>query len=235
MSAALAGCLYVEDDLHDPLVRARLDAEEAAKGITTPRRSRLWFIVKAWVREVPRDAEAAESLVVHADAEREASLRAAGLRASFEEPPEAPHSSILLREGERGFVAVARGEALHGFRYGRKSVVGDSPMDRGLAVEVAPSADGSLPASCAAQAGVRAELAPLFRETVPGGLPASGGEELIAETLSFRASLGGPEALRLEAAPGAADPVIRSLFFDRPPPDGHGRRRVVWLRVETFR
>jgi hypothetical protein len=216
-----AGCLYY-DEPGDPLAQAVRDAAAAERGVVRRGRGAPWFIVKLWLCDVAADAPAATGPVPEADArlasslpEQRARTRAAGLRVTLALPPKEPHASMLLRGGQTGFAALARGVAVAEFSEDGTAVGGDA-MDVGFVVTVSGRARGR----------ATVELAPAFRDARPGG------EEQSIARLAFGAELAAGEALVLDATPGAVDRTVRALFRDGAPA---GRRRRLHLQVEAFR
>jgi hypothetical protein len=138
------------------------------------------------------------------------------------EAPSPEHASILIREGEWGFLALARGEAVRSFELDGAAYGGESvEADRGLEVLVGPSA--SEPGAARTVL-----LRPVFR-----GLGEKG-EGVRAPGLSFEVGLSEGETLLIDASPDCAEPVVRALFFDLRPGGAPVRRRM-WLQMEVFR
>ncbi|MHC5055803.1 MAG: hypothetical protein ACYTKD_13920 [Planctomycetota bacterium] len=216
-----AGCLYYEEP-DDPFARAMRDAAAAERGVVRRGRRAPWFLVRIWVGDVAADAPVPEGPVPDADARLPSSLpaqreraREAGLRVALSLPPEEPHASILLREGQVGFAAIARGVPVAGFEEAG-STVGGAKVDIGFAVIVS----GDVGRWTAV------ELVPAFRDARPGG------DEQRVARLAFGAGVVEGEALVVDAAPGAADRVVRALFHDGGAP---GRRRRLYVQVAPFR
>ena len=182
--------------------------------------------MKIWLRDVAADAPAPGGPAPDADArllssltEQRARALDAGLRVSLGPPPggppEGPHESIMVREGEVGFAALARG--IEVARPGNEpTTVGGSGIDVGFAVTVSGDVGGR----------IAVELVPALRQGRPGGR-----EERVAR-LAFGAGLAPGEALVIDAAPDAADMDVRALFFEGAP---EGRRLRMHLQVEAFR
>jgi hypothetical protein len=214
-----AGCLYYEEP-DDPLARAMRDAAAAERGIVRRGRGAPWFLVRIWVGDIAADAPVADGPVPDADARLTSSLpaqrertRAAGLRVALALPPEEPHASILLREGQVGFAALARGVSVAEFEEAG-STVGGAKVDVGFAVTV--SGDVGRWAAV--------EIVPALRDGRPGGA------EHRVVRLAFGAAIAEGEALVADS--GAGDRVLRALFHDGGAP---GRRRRLHLQVAPFR
>jgi len=219
------GCLYYEEP-DDPLAQAMRDAAAAERGIVRRGRGAPWFIVKLWLRDVAADAPAATGPVPEADARLVSSLpdqraraRAAGLHVTLALPPKEPHASILLRGGQTGFASLARGVTVAQFDEAG-STVGGTKVDVGFAVTVSGGAGGR----------ATVELVPAFRGARAG--KDGNREEQRITRLAFGAGLAAGEALVLDAAPDAADRIVRALFRDGSPA---GRRRRLCLQLEAFR
>lgn len=221
----LAGCLYYEEP-DGVMARAIRDAAAAERGVVRRGRGAPWFLVKIWVRDVASDAPAPDGPVPDADARLVSSLpaqrertRAAGLRVALSLPPEGPHTSILLREGQIGFVALARGVKGADF-HEVGSTTGESKVDVGFAVTVAGDV-GRLTA---------VELVPALRDARPCGV------ERTIPRLAFGAALAEGEALVIDAAPDAVGRTVRALFFhEGSDEEGPAVRRRLHLQVKPFR
>ena len=205
-----AGCLYYEEP-DDPFAQAVHDAAAAERGIVRRGRGAPWFLVKLWLRDVDANAPPAAGPAPEVDAR----VRAAGLRVTLALPPKEPHASILVRRGQTGFAALARGVTVAEFSEDGTAVGGDA-MDIGFAVTVSGRAGGQ----------TAVELVPTFRDARPGA------EERRITRFAFDAELAAGEALVLDAAPDAVDRTVRALFLDGAPA---GRRRRLYLQVEAFR
>ncbi len=130
------------------------------------------------------------------------------------------HSSMLLREGEAGFVATARSEPLGKITLSGKTYGGEGErVDRGF--DAVPRLLG----------GGRVELLlkPVFRRL------AEGGADLALPELSFGVALGPDETLALDAAGEPMDPVVRALFFEVAEEGERPTRRRLYVQVEAFR
>ncbi len=218
-----AGCFPPEDP-NDPLVRAKRDAAAAERGIIRRRRDRTWFLVKIWVESVSADAAPVEGRAPKGDCRVFRSVPPfdppKGMVVALASPPETRHSSILLREGEAGFVAAARAEPLGGLTLSGKTYGGEGERaDRGF--DAVPRLLG----------GGRVELLlkPVFRRL------AGGGADLAVPGLSFGVALGPEETLALDAAGEPMDPVVRALFLDAPEEGKRPTRRRLYVQVEAFR
>lgn len=217
-----AGCFPPEDP-YDPIEQAKRDTEAAERGIVRRGRNALWFLVKTWVREVPAGAPLLEgaSPAIHESVRQR--VNAAGLHLVLRDPPEGEHSSILLQEKQSGFVALARGESVRTFTLEAKSYGGgEARADRGLELVPTGRVSGFHP-------GRYFVFTPVFRR-----LAREGGELRIGG-LRFDVRLATGETLVVDAFPDAADPVVRSLFFDVPEEDKQPTRRRLCIQVEAVR
>jgi len=216
-----SGCLYYEEP-DDSFAEAIRDAAAAERRIVRRGRRVPWFLVKVWLGDVAADAPVLGGPIPDIDARLASSLpsqraraRAGGLRVSLGLPPEGPHESLLIREGEVGFAALARGIEVASPREGARPI-GGKGIDVGFAVTVSGDVGKR----------IAVELAPALRQGRPGGH-----EERVAR-LAFGSGLAPAEALVIDAAPDAADTDVRALFFEGAPA---GRRRRMYLQVEAFR
>jgi len=220
-----SGCLYYEEP-DDPFAEAIRDAAAAERRIVRRGRRAPWFLLRISIRDVASAAPAHDGPIPDTDARLASSLpleraraRAAGLRVSVALPPEGhlegPHESILIRDGEVGFAALARGiEVARSTDEG--AAVGGRGIDVGFAVTVSGDAGRR----------VAVELVPALRQARPGGR-----EERVAR-LAFGAGLAPGEALVVDAAPDASDTDVRAIFYEGAP---EGRRLRMHLQVEAFR
>ncbi len=218
-----AGCFYYEEP-DDAIALAMRDARAAESGGVHRGRGAPWFLTRIWVRELAADAASVKGPVPGAEARlpsclpaQRARVRAAGVRVALSLPPEGPHASILLREGETGFAAVARGSRVSEFE-DAGATVGGAEVDRGFAVTIVDGKGGL----------TLLEIAPVFRGPRPGG------RETRIARLAIGAALAEGEALVVDAAPGAQDVAVRALFFDEEE-GGPVRRFRLYLQVEPFR
>jgi len=220
MAFVAGSCLYYEEP-GDPFAQAVRDAA-AERRIVRRGRGAPWFLVKLWLREIPAEGPAHDGPIPDIDARLASSLpsqrarsRGAGLRVSLGPPPGGPHESIMIREGEVGFAALARG--IEVARPGDEgAAVGGHGIDVGFAVKVSGDVGRRM----------AVELVPALRQARPGGH-----EERVAR-LAFGAGLDPGEALVVDAVPDAGDTDVRALFFEGVP---EGRRLRMHLQVEAFR
>ena len=219
------GCLYYEEP-DDPFAEAIRDAAAAERRIVRRGRRAPWFLVKASIRDVAADAPAHDGLTPDIDARLASSLptqraraQAAGLRVSLGPPPEEAleesHETIMVREGEAGFAALARGIEV-ARPDDESAAVGGRGIDVGFAVTVSGDVGGRL----------AVELVPALRQGRPGGH-----EERVAR-LAFGSALAPGEALVIDAAPDASHTDVRALFFEGA---RGGRRLRMHLQVEALR
>lgn len=197
----LAGCLtpYEEPGLIE-------DALQDLRRTTGGRRPARWLLAKIWVEEVPAEEDPPEGAVP---------LGEGAVFVAHSEPPgRRRDSSILVREGETGFLALLRGgqaRPLH------------KPKKAGDAEFAAPSCDRGLEARVTLErgGGVTARLVPVFRELPRGGLLTV--KRLAFEELAFDVELPEGEAVVLDSGPAPKSPTIRRLFFRK---DGASRLRM---------
>jgi hypothetical protein len=217
------GCFPPEDP-NDPLVRAKRDAAAAERGIIRRRRDRTWFLIKTWAESIPGDAAPLGGGVPISERRALGSARPSrtpgGLILAVASPPEARHSSILLGEGEAGFVAAARSEPLGEITLSGKTYGGEGErVDRGFDAVPRLLTEGR----------VELLLKPVFRRL------AEGGADLALPELSFRVALSPDETLALDAAGEPMDPVVRALFLELPEEGKRPTRRRLYVQVEAFR
>lgn len=206
-----AGCFPPEDP-YDPIEQAKRDAEAAERGTFRRGRRGTWFVVKSWAGPGKGDAVAPK---VIAKGYGEALFSVARLGT----PPRTPHSSILLQEGQCGFVAVSRGAPVSEFVLAGETYGGGGVRaDRGFDVTVR--------AFSPREAELR--LTPVFR-----GL-AEGGADLRLEELAFEGTLPAEEALAvLSCGMGG---LISRAFWRGGPSSGERRDpRSLLIQLEAFR
>lgn len=224
LAALSAASCFPPEDPNDPLVRAKRDAAAAERGIIRRRRDRTWFLIKIWVESVPTDAAPLEGGVPIGDCRVLGSAPPSrpprGVIVALASPPEARRSSILLREGEAGFVAAARAEPLGELTLSGKTYGGGGErVDRGFDAVPRLLKDGR----------VELLLKPVFRRL------AEGGADLAVPELSFGVALSPDETLALDAAGEPMESVVRALFIDVPEEGKQPTRRRLYVQVEAFR
>jgi hypothetical protein len=221
---ALAGCYYVEEEEPSADTVRRIWAE----GFPAPKRQRnaAWVLVKYSSGNAPHavgwQAEQVELTPLGGEG------TASPIRAAYVPEPEGPHESILIREGESGFLALARSELVRSFTCGGRSLGGDGrPVDRGFEISPRALRDGR----------VAVALAPVFVAADVGGRSApERGHELRAGELAFGLPMEEGRGVMLYAAPGARDDVVQALFgFVPPEADSESRASprtlALWFEV----
>ncbi len=207
----MTGCFPLEDP-DDPMARAIRDARAAERGIVRRGRRRRWLLVKYWVSRIPIDEQ--RRWKGDASVHRE---KAFGWKPVSE--PSGPHSSILLKPGQSGFLAVARREPVGEFSLGGKSYGGDGRrIDRGFDISALELSGGR----------VGLVMTPVFRGV------AEGGADLRVEARTFEVTVG-PRAtfavIALDAGPGSA---AGALFFDTLGKEKQTSRGL-YVQVRPFR
>ena len=216
--AALAsGCLYVDEEGDDAVMRLAARDDVAALAPARPAKGATWILVRVWSQvlaggdAVPAATQGEAPVAVESLKE---DVRAAGLSLVPGAAPDGGHESLLLRRSQSGFAAVARGEPVRRFEVGGRPLGGDV-ADRGLEVSADVTTRGTL----------RLELAPAFRN-----LPEAGGEEIRANALSCAIELAEGQVVRIGASADAGSAVLRAVFEC---PDGPAR--ALWLQAEVVR
>ncbi len=214
----MAGC-FPPDDPNDPIERAIRDARAAEWGIVRRGRKRRWLLVKYWVSPVPVDEQ--RGWKGDASVHREKAL---GWKLVPE--PSGPHSSILLKPGQSGFLAVARREPVAQFSLGGKSYGGDGRrIDRGFDVSALMLSGGR----------VGLTMTPVFRGGRGARGVAAGGADLRVEATTFEVTVGPRVTFAvaaLDAGPGSA---AGALFFDVPEEGEPRTCRRLYIQVRPFR
>ncbi len=186
-------------------------------------RGRAWVLVKYWTGTAPRagGAEVEDLEVTPLARLPDGETREAGetgetgeageageaealpIRAASVPPPEGAHSSILIREGEAGFLAIARGKPVRGFSLGGKSFGGEQKsVDRGFEISPRVLRDGRIAVT----------LAPVFTGIGPAAGGRSRANEFRVKELAFGLAAEEGRAVMLSPAPAAKDEVVRALF-----------------------
>ena len=219
---ALAGCYYVEESEPFADTVRRIWAEDYSAR-RRPRNA-AWVLVKYSAGSAPRAGDAgAEEMEVTPLVDERAGLP---IRAASVPEPEGPHASILIREGESGFLALARGEPVRSFACGGRSLGGDGrPVDRGFEISPRALRDGR----------VAVVLAPVFVAADPDR-----GNELKVAELAFGLPVEEGRAVMLSAAPDSQADVVQALFgvapADADSDTGAGPPALaLWFAVEVVR